>query len=274
MRRVVLVHWNAEEAETRAIRLCDAGYEVICHSDPRANPASLRDDPPDAFVIDLARIPSQGRETGAWLRRQKATRDVPLVFIEGDPEKTVRVRALLPDAAFTTWERIAEDLRDAIEHPPAEAVVPGAMDAYADVHLTKKLGIASGSAVLLIHAPSDFYAAIGDLPDQATLLEATQEMADVIVLFETSIEGLRREFSEATARLANGGRLWIAWPKRVSGVASDLSQIIVRSFGLERGFVDYKIASINQTWSGLCFARRSEERGDTEGNQAQSRQTV
>jgi len=68
MKRVVLVHWSAEEAAERAARLREAGYDVSCHSDPRADPRFLREGPPDAFAIDLARIPSQGREIGGWLR--------------------------------------------------------------------------------------------------------------------------------------------------------------------------------------------------------------
>ena len=112
----MFVHWNADEVEKRAGRLRQASYEVSCHSDPRANPRSLNDDPPDAFVIDLARIPSQGHEIGGWL--------------------------------------------------------------------------------------------------------------------------------------------WIVWPKKASGVDSDLSQRAMRALGLARGFGDYKVASIDATWSALCCARR------------------
>jgi CheY-like chemotaxis protein len=257
MKRVILVHWNADEADERAARLREAGYDVSCHSEARANPGPLREDPPDAFVIDLTRIPSQGREIGGWLRRQKPTRGVPLVFIEGDPEKTQRVRDLLPDATFTSWEDVAGKLADAIERPLEEPAIPGAMDAYSSVPLVPKLGIAAGSTVALIHAPSGFEKTMDGLPDGAAILDDGTEPADVILLFETSVAALEKSFTDASARLNKGGRLWIAWPKRTSGVASDLSQVVVRTFGLARGFVDYKIASIDQTWSGLCFARRA-----------------
>lgn len=256
MKRVVLVHWNAEEADERAARLREAGYNVSCHSDARANPGPLREDPPDAFVVDLTRIPSQGREIGAWLRRQKATRNVPLVFVEGEPEKTARVRALVPDATFASWEEIVTSLADAIDRPPEQPVVPGTMDAYSNVPLAKKLGIISSSAVALIHAPSGFEKMLADLPDGPAVLDDAEATADVILLFATSVDGLETGFADAAARLNTGGRLWIAWPKKASSVASDLSQIVVRSFGLARGFVDYKIVSIDETWSGLCFARR------------------
>ncbi len=256
MKRVVLVHWNAEEAEVRATSLRQAGYEVSCYTDARGGPRGLRDDPPDAFVIDLARMPSQGRELGGWLRRQKATRYVPLVFIEGDPEKTARVRALLPDAAYIVWEDASATVDAALANPPAEPIVPETMDAYAGVSLTAKLGIADGKTVALLNAPAGFAKALGDLPKGAVLLGETTESADVILLFETSVADLDRDFTSAARRLQEGGRLWLAWPKRASGVKSDLSQMVVRAFGLERGFVDYKVASIDATWSALCFARR------------------
>jgi CheY-like chemotaxis protein len=257
MKRVVLIHWNAGEAAERAARLHEAGYDVSCHSDSRANPRSLRDDPPDAFVVDLRRIPSQGRELGGWLRRQKATRDVPLVFVEGDLEKTSRVRALLPDATFTSWEDVAAKLADAIERPPEEPVVPGTMDAYSSVPLAKKLGITAGSIVALIHAPSGFEETMGGLPDGATILGDAEGTAGVVLLFVTAAAGLELGFLKAAGRLSGDGRLWIVWPKKASGTASNLSQTVVRAFGLARGFVDYKIASIDETWSGLCFARRA-----------------
>jgi CheY-like chemotaxis protein len=256
MKRVVLVHWNAEEADERAARLREAGYDVSCHSDSRADPRSLRRGRPDAFIIDLARVPSQGRELGGWLRRQKATRNVPLVFIEGDPEKTQRVRDLLPDAAFTSWADIEARLADAIATPLARPIVPGAMDAYANVPLVQKLGITTGSLVALIHAPCGFEKTMGDLPDGAAVLLDGTEPADVILLFEMSVAALEGDFAATLARLNEAGRLWIVWPKATSGVVSDLSQTVVRAFGLARGLVDYKIASIDEAWSGLCFARR------------------
>jgi len=255
MRRVVLVCWNAKEADDRAGQLRRAGYAVTCHCDPRANPGSLRENPPDAFVIDLSRIPSQGRELGGWLRRGKATRHVSLVFVGGDPAKTARVRDLLPDATYTTWSEVSADLAAAIASPLDEPTVPGAMDAYRGVPLCKRLGIGDDTTVALVHAPSGFEAMLRGQPSAAS---ATWdgETADVILWFETSIDSPERGFGGTLSRLREGGRLWIAWPKKTSGVASDLSQIVVRAFGLGRGLVDYKIAAIDETWSALCFARR------------------
>ena len=256
MRRVVLVHWNAAEAEERAARLRSCGYEVSCYADPRGNQRALSDDPPDVFVIDLARIPSQGREVGGWLRRRKATRSVPLVFIEGEPEKTARVRDLLPDAAYATWDDVCAKVAEALARPHADPIVPGTMDAYSGASLTKKLGIVEEKAVALVHAPGGFAKTLGDLPSGALLRSGGGEPADVILLFGSSVADLDRDFAAAARRLREGGRLWLAWPKKASGVKSDLSQTVVRAYGLERGFVDYKVASIDAMWSALCFARR------------------
>jgi len=257
MKCVVLVHWNADEAEARAKDLRSQGFDVSVFADQKANLRSLLDRLPDAFVISLTRAPSQGREIGGWLRRQKASRCIPLVFIEGDPDKTERVRDLLPDASFATWDAAVKALECAISHPPDDPVIPGAMEAYAGASLVKKLGIREGALVALAGAPDGFEGTLEDLPKGVRLIRDLDEAPDVLLLFVRSQEELDRGFPALAKRLAQGGKLWICWPKKASGVPSDLSQTIVRGFGLAREFVDYKISSIDEIWSGLCFARRT-----------------
>lgn|GEM_PF-681359 len=88
MSRIILVHWNAAEAEERAGRLRELGHEVTAMTrQDLATMQALRDAPPDAVVIDLARLSSQGRDLGVWLRGKRTTRGVPLVFVGGEPEK-------------------------------------------------------------------------------------------------------------------------------------------------------------------------------------------
>jgi CheY-like chemotaxis protein len=259
MKRVVLVHWNVGAAEAKAKVLRAAGYDVAVFSDQRANPRGLCDGPPDAFLIDLGRTPSHGRELAGWLRRQKATRHVPIVFIEGDPDKTERVRAFLPDATFTTWDAVVEVLPAVIARPPKDPIVPGAMDAYAGTSLPKKLGIMKGPLVALIGAPEGFEEELTDLPADVRLVRDLDGAPNVVLLFVRSQAEFEAAFPDAAKRLAKGGKLWICWPKKASGVESDLTQKVVRAFGLARQFVDYKISSIDETWSGLCFARRKAE---------------
>jgi len=98
--RVLLVHWNPEEARERASRLRASGHRVEVYAGRGGEGLrELRDRPPDAVVIDLSRLPSHGRAVAVFLRQQKGTRHVPLVFVEGEPEKVARARSLLPDIA-------------------------------------------------------------------------------------------------------------------------------------------------------------------------------
>ncbi len=258
MARIVLIHWRPEEGEARATRLRKAGHRVACHSEP-SGPSlrAYRANPPDLFVIDLGRLPSQGRAVGVALRQQKDTRRVPLVFIEGDPEKTERVRGLLPDATYTDWRHARGAVTAALRHPPRDPSVPGTMEDYAGTPLPRKLGIRTDSTVALAGAPTGFEKTLGTLPGSARLKRGLRGGADVVLLFARTRAELRRRFPAAARALNDRGKLWIVWPKKSSRPAGDLSQAEVRGHGLTHGFVDFKIASVDATWSGLCFSRRS-----------------
>jgi CheY-like chemotaxis protein len=216
---------------------------------------ALRDALPDAFVIDLHRLPSQGRDLAILLRRQAATRGVPLVFVDGAPDVQKQLEKLLPDAPHAGWESIGPAVQRAVRDRPPETVMPLPMAAYAGSPLPKKLRIKPGAAVLLLSAPPGFEEALTDIPAGARLSPSFRR-ADLILLFARCQEDLSQGFDRATARLQAGGGIWVIWPKRASGMETDLTQSAVRRFGLERGFVDYKICAVDDTWSGLLFARR------------------
>jgi CheY-like chemotaxis protein len=255
--RIILFHWHAAEAEERAERLRSSGHQVTALSrgdTPGLRP--LRNDPPETFVIDLQRAPSTGMAVATWLRQQRATRHVPIVFVVGDREKTDRVRRHLPDAVYTSWDTMQDALRQAVANAPEKPIVPGTMDSYRGVPLAKKLGIGAGSAVALLGAPAGFGETLGTLPENAQVLRQARVSADVVLVFVRSQLELEHGFGAAADRVTEGGRLWVAWPKKASGIASDVSQNTVRAFGLAAGWVDYKVAAIDGTWSGLCFARR------------------
>jgi len=259
MHRVRLIHWNAAEAEERSDRLRSAGYEVVYETLDPARLRAMREDPPSAVVIDLNRLPSQGRDMGVAIRKYKATRHVPLVFVDGDPQKVARIKELLPDAVYTTWSQIGSSLEHAITHPPAEPVVPGStMAGYAGAPLPKKLGIKANSVVVLVGAPEGFEETLGELPEGLALVREVSSQPDVILWFARSRSDLERDIERMSA-FAEGGRLWIAWPKKSSGAESDLSQNIVREVGLAAGLVDFKVCAIDQTWSGLRFTRRKDK---------------
>lgn len=260
MKRIVLIHWYASEAENLAGRLRPGGYHVVPLV-PQGTSAlrELRFNPPDVFLIDLSRLPSQGRAVATLLRQQKETRRIPIVFVDGAAEKVSRIRETLPDAVYTEWESVRDSLRSAIENPPAEPSVPGTMDAYSASPLPTKLGIRSGATVLLAGGPRCFEKALQPLPAAVRLLRRVRR-ADLVLLFVKSLKELERRFPVCAGVLKERGGIWIAWPKKTSGVITDLTQAAVRKFGIDSGFVDYKICAIDETWSGLLFARRSGKR--------------
>jgi len=257
MSRVLLIHWNAGEAEDRASILRQAGHEVDCHAKQgSAALRAVREHPPDAFVIDLSRLPSHGRDVAIWLRQKKPTRKVPIVFTGGDPAKKGLIQKLLPDAVFTEWSRIRSALQQALRTPVENPAVPGIMESYSGTPLPKKLGIKSNSFLTLLGAPADFERTLGRLPEGVSIRKQARGRSDVVLLFVRSGAELERRFQAADRSLEEGGRLWIVWPKKASDIFSDLTQISVRAFGLGVGYVDYKISAIDKTWSGLCFAKR------------------
>ena len=256
MPRIRLIHWNAAEAAERAARLPADEFEVDHAPLDTASLRALRTNPPDALLIDLGRLPSHGRDVGVAMRQTRTTRGLPLVFVDGDPAKVELVRQLLPDAVYTDWANVQLALRDAIANPPANPVAPASgLAGYSGTPLPRKLGIKPGYAVALPGAPDDFETTLGELPEDVVFRRRVQGRCDLIVWFVGSRRELRQRVQRYGQRAGPGG-LWICWPKKASGVKSDLSERVVRETGLANGLVDYKIAAIDQTWSGLRFTRR------------------
>jgi hypothetical protein len=129
---------------------------------------------------------------------------------------------------------------------------------YSGTPLAKKLGVKEGGRVLLQGAPAGFERTLEGMPDGAETARTARGAAtfDVIVQFTKSERALAKDFAACVKRLAQGGGLWIAWPKRTSGVATDLTENVIRDIGLAAGLVDNKVCAIDETWSGLRFMRR------------------
>jgi hypothetical protein len=125
--------------------------------------------------------------------------------------------------------------------------------------LHKKLGIRESAQVRLVNAPTGFDRALGPLPAGASLSERSKK-PDVIVFFTTKRADLEKRFETLARALDPTGGLWIAWPKKASGVETDLSQTEVMEVGLASGLVDNKVCAIDDTWSGLRFVVRKENR--------------
>ncbi len=136
------------------------------------------------------------------------------------------------------------------------------MAGYSGTPLPQKLGIKPGHRVALVGAPDDFPKLLGELPAGASLRAAPggAEPFDVIVYFVDSHTRLSADFAKLAHRLAPAGGLWVAWPKKASGVATDLTEDRVREVGLEGGLVDNKVCAVDATWSGLRFVFRVKDR--------------
>ena len=256
MANVLLVHWNESEAKERARALKALGYKAkILFDSEKPHLAEIREHPPELFLIDLSRLPSQGREIAGHFRRAKATRNVPILFVGGDTERVKTARKLIPDAEFAVWEEIRPAMKRAIKNPPRNPAVPSTMASYSASALPKKLGIRDNCSIILINPPNQFERKLDPLPAYTKIVDDPQD-ANVAVLFALSLTELARDFPALANALPNKAALWIAWPKKASGVKTDLDGNIVREFGLDAGWVDYKVCAIDETWSGLCFARR------------------
>ena len=182
MTRVKLIHWNASEVQQRAEKLRAAGYEV--DHEAIDGPASLRDlkrNPPTAIVIDLSRAPSQGRDVAILLRRTKATRHIPVVFVAGDADKVARIQKLLPDASYTTWSGIRGALKRAIAKPQRTPTVPDQMAGYSGAPLVKKLGIKEDCVVALINPPTGFSETLGKLPTGVIVKSGNRSHRDLTI---------------------------------------------------------------------------------------------
>jgi hypothetical protein len=129
---------------------------------------------------------------------------------------------------------------------------------YSGTPLPQKLGIKAGHRVLLVGAPDGFD--LGPLPDVDLHRRAGRTPYDVVLLFCTDLRRLEKEFVPQAARLVSNGGLWAAWPKRSSGVPTDLDENRIRAVGLAAGLVDNKVCAIDATWSGLRFVIRLRDR--------------
>jgi hypothetical protein len=130
------------------------------------------------------------------------------------------------------------------------------MAGYSGTPLSRKLGTKPDSVIVLLGSPPGFEDRLDPLPEGVRVRRQARGRARVVLLFARSIADLRRRFPSAVRTMEERGALWLVWPKRSSGVPTDLSPSVLREIGLGAGLVDYKIAAIDETWSGLCFARR------------------
>ena len=253
---VRLICWNADRTRELSEQLETAGFAVDAGVIDGPALRALGQTPPDVVVIDLGRLPAQGRDVGVMLRTTAGSRHTPLVFVDGAEAKVDRTRQVLPDASYTSRDEMVASIRQTMARPPLDPVVPESNFAgYSGTPLPKKLGIKTASTVALVDAPKDFRTTLGDLPPATSIIHAPDSGAEVTLWFLESLAELQKGISRM-GEIAGDGRLWICWPKKASGIGTDVTQKNVRSTGLATGLVDFKICAIDATWSGLCFTRR------------------
>ena len=129
---------------------------------------------------------------------------------------------------------------------------------YSGTPLARKLGIREGDTVAVLGAPDGF--AVPDLPAGVEVRTSARGPCAVIVSFHTRRSALARRFPTLCRALVEDGGLWIAWPKRASGVATDITEDTVREVALPTGLVDVKVCAVDATWSGLAFVVRVRDR--------------
>ncbi|HEX6044471.1 MAG TPA: hypothetical protein VFZ22_08285 [Pyrinomonadaceae bacterium] len=138
------------------------------------------------------------------------------------------------------------------------------MAGYSGTPLPKKLGIKEGSRIALVNSPKDFQRELGELPDNVEFVKRLTKPLDIVLLFVLTERALVRDFAKLAEKLATNGMIWVAWPKKSSGVATDLTFDRVQRLGLDSGLVDIKICAIDEVWSGLKFVFRLKDRAARE----------
>ena len=134
------------------------------------------------------------------------------------------------------------------------------MPGYSGTPLPKKLGIKAGFRARLANAPVDVRAELQEALAECEMKTKPGDTLDFAMLFTKSGAELAREFPRLARLLAPAGMLWVSWPKKSSGVASDVDENLVRGIGLDAGLVDVKVCAVTEVWSGLKFVRRVKDR--------------
>ena len=134
------------------------------------------------------------------------------------------------------------------------------MAGYSGKPLVTKLGIKPGATIAILNAPRGYDRILGKMPRDVKRKIAAVGALDFVQFFTAEKRELERRFPVLERALAPAGMLWISWPKKASGVTTDLTEDRIRAIGLAHGLVDVKVAAVDEVWSGLKFVRRLAER--------------
>lgn len=134
------------------------------------------------------------------------------------------------------------------------------MPGYSGTPLPKKLGIKDGFHVSLVDAPNEVIAELKQSLDKCSFVNDSKAPLDFAMVFTKSAAVLNKNFKRIAKQLGPAGMLWVSWPKKSSGMPTDLTDNVVREIGLAAGLVDVKVCAVTDVWSGLKFVRRLKDR--------------
>ena len=134
------------------------------------------------------------------------------------------------------------------------------MAGYSGKSIVQKLGIKPGFRIFVSHPPAAYSDIVGKLPAGVTIASRLKAPLDMVHLFATEASGLAGKLRGTRDAIAPDGMVWVSWPKKASGVTTDLSDIVVREVGLGAGLVDIKVCAIDEVWSALKFVIPKDQR--------------
>ena len=134
------------------------------------------------------------------------------------------------------------------------------MAGYSGTPLPKKLGIKPKYRVAFVDLPSEVKAELKDALAECSAVRDGRDPLDFAMVFATKQAELKKSFGRIAKRLAPAGIFWVSWPKKTSGVATDMNENDVRQIGLDAGLVDAKVCAVSEVWSGLKFVIRIKDR--------------
>jgi hypothetical protein len=134
------------------------------------------------------------------------------------------------------------------------------MAGYSETPLPQKLGIKPGLMVVTINAPANYRRLLGQIPDSVTFSERLKSGSSFVHLFTSRRSEMQKKMSILRDKISDNGAIWVSWPKKSSGISTDVTEDVIREIALPLGFVDIKVCAVDETWSGLKLMIRRENR--------------
>jgi hypothetical protein len=134
------------------------------------------------------------------------------------------------------------------------------MAGYSGTPLPQKLGIKPGLTVVTINAPANYRRLLGQIPDSVTFSERLKSGSSFVHLFTSRWSEMQKKMSILRDKISDNGAIWVSWPKKSSGISTDVTEDVIREIALPLGFVDIKVCAVDDIWSGLKLMIRRENR--------------